>query len=202
MVSTNSADVILSGPGSVLEAMTPMHTNAGRLTLAAGRDFRSAARRGLTIAGTLSLSGASDLQARSFAQDPGATLQIEIAGEGDETFSHLVIDGAASLHGLLGVSLSGGYLPEAGTGFEVLTAGLVSGRFSSLTTTGIAAGAGHFEPVYSERPDPSLRGRPRRRRSPRAGGIVAVPMAAWLLARRRRAQRSQDASGLAQRASQ
>jgi hypothetical protein len=188
-VSTNSAEVILDGPGSMLDAVSPMQTNAGRFTLGRGRDFDSTARRGLTNTGTLTLSAATDLHTRSFAQAPAATLNIELAGTGGEAVSHLLVDGAASLHGVLGVSVVDGFLPRPGDEFDVLTAGLISGRFSGLTTTGLAPGSGHLEPIYSER---SLTLRfvegPGLTTVPEPSALVCVPATLWLVGRRRRRQ--------------
>jgi phage/plasmid primase-like uncharacterized protein len=76
--------------------------------------------------GTLSLGG------NSYAQG-GGNLTIGIAGPGAGQNGSLALTGAASLNGPLNLVLAQGYVPPVGSQFQILSAGSLSGTFSSLS---------------------------------------------------------------------
>lgn len=74
------------------------------------------------------------LTANSVEFQAGATLEIEIGGTAAETdFDLLDITGTASLAGSLHVLLIDLFSPTADNSFEILTAGALSGTFSTET---------------------------------------------------------------------
>jgi PEP-CTERM motif len=102
--------------------------------------------------GTLSVQGA-------YTQSAGGTLAIELAGLAAGTqYDRLVVDGAATLSGTLAVSLLGGFSPNLGDSFEVMTFASHSGEFNNYT--GLDLG-GHLalKAAYSAT-DLSLNARP------------------------------------------
>jgi autotransporter-associated beta strand protein len=75
--------------------------------------------------GTLTIGGNLTLK-------PKSTLGIEVASSG--SFDKLSVGGAAALDGTVVVSLLGGFVPEGGEKFKILTAGgPVTGRFLKLS---------------------------------------------------------------------
>jgi hypothetical protein len=75
--------------------------------------------------GTLSLGG------NNYPQGGGA-LTIGIAGQGAGQSGLLALTGTAALNGPLNVVLAQGYVPPVGAQFQILSAGSLSGTFSSL----------------------------------------------------------------------
>ena len=80
------------------------------------------------------------LNAGSFTQAAGATLEIEIGGYSpgpgaplDNGFDQINVSGAASLGGTLKISLINNFVPALGDTFDFLTFGSVAGAFSQVT---------------------------------------------------------------------
>ncbi|MBW7877650.1 MAG: LEPR-XLL domain-containing protein, partial [Candidatus Cloacimonetes bacterium] len=73
----------------------------------------------------------------SYTQNPGGTLEIEIAGYGAagavDGFDQINVSGSASLGGTLSVSLLDGFKPKVGDTFDIMTYGSVSGNFDAAT---------------------------------------------------------------------
>jgi autotransporter-associated beta strand protein len=81
--------------------------------------------------GTLHIGG-------SYTQAAAGTLQIELASAAHD---QLAAAGAASLAGTLAVSLSGGFVPQAGDAFEILSASTLGGTtFSNVVVPSLAGG--------------------------------------------------------------
>jgi hypothetical protein len=76
--------------------------------------------------------GVGTLAIGEFTLDAGATLGLEIGGVVQGTFDQLLVSNGATLAGLLDVSLVGGFEPQVGQSFDIITAGILSGAFSSL----------------------------------------------------------------------
>ena len=78
-----------------------------------------------------------------YTQGSGASLNIEIGGTtvGSE-FDQLNADGKAELDGALNLSTIGGYSPNVGDSFQIMTFGWHSGNFA--TTTGTDLGCGKY----------------------------------------------------------
>ena len=78
--------------------------------------------------GTVTITG-------NYTQGPSGTLLVEIGGvTPGQQYDVLHVGGTATLDGTLAIQHYGGYLPAAGASFPgVVTAGAVSGAFSTLT---------------------------------------------------------------------
>jgi len=60
-----------------------------------------------------------------YVQDPGATLEIELAGTDASEFDRVVVEGSAYLSGVIQVLLLDGFVPTSGDVFEVLLAAAI-----------------------------------------------------------------------------
>ena len=73
-----------------------------------------------------------------------ANLQIEVTGPTPSEVDHLNVAGIATLDGALTLSLpdlgSGSYVPQAGDSYSVITAGSISGSFSTISVPTLANG--------------------------------------------------------------
>jgi T5SS/PEP-CTERM-associated repeat protein len=79
---------------------------------------------GATLPGTLHISG-------NYSQGTAASLLIELASAA--SIDKLAVTGTATLSGALSVQLAGGYVPLAGTAFDLLDWGSRSGTFTSVS---------------------------------------------------------------------
>jgi cyclophilin family peptidyl-prolyl cis-trans isomerase len=78
---------------------------------------------------------------QSYQQTATGTLAIDIAGATVDTqYDRLAVAGTAQLAGKLKVSLLSGFAPTAGQKFDVLTAGTLSGLFTSLELPALSNG--------------------------------------------------------------
>ena len=114
----NLAGGALRGTGSVTAAVT----NAG--TVAPGAS-----------AGLINVTGA-------YSQDASGVLAIELGGlAAGSQYDRLAVSGAATLGGIMQVTLINGFVPSGNASFTVVTAGSVSGNFSNVVFTNLPAGA-------------------------------------------------------------
>ena len=127
----------LSGPtfenalGGVLRGAGTVNTG-GKTLNNAGVISVGAPTSTLTIVGSLSQSTTS-------------VVAIEIGSL--TQYDRLAVGGTANLDGSLDVRLLGGYIPDVGDSFQVMTFGSRSGDFA--TSTGLDIGGGlYFDPVY------------------------------------------------------
>jgi Putative Ig domain/PKD domain/RTX calcium-binding nonapeptide repeat (4 copies) len=163
---TNSATVLVES-GATLSS-TYVQT-AGDTSIAAGGTLSAptgVAIQGGTLEGngTVNVGGGTLVNAGTIrpGSSPGAltilgnytqtttgTLAIELAGTTPGvSFDQLVVSGTANLDGTLAVSTVGGYLPNFGDEFRVLTFGSSSGQFANYT--GLDLGSSHvLVPVYN-----------------------------------------------------
>ena len=102
----------------------------------------------LTNAGTID-PGTGTLTVTNFTQTPAGVLDIEIGGAGQR--GQIAVTGNAALDGTLNITLTGGYLPNAGDSFQILSFGQVFGDFAAISGLG-AGGDNEFSPVYAARP--------------------------------------------------
>jgi len=69
----------------------------------------------------------------NYAQGPGGTLALGVAGVDGKDYDHVKVQGNASLNGTLAVSSLKNFRPSNGNGFEVLrTNGVRSGEFAKV----------------------------------------------------------------------
>jgi len=122
----NAANITVNSGGT-------FNFNGG--TLSVGQFTGDLANLGGTLApgsspGTTNITG-------NYGQSQTGTFAVEIGGTGPGQFDVLKVSGTATLDGTLSVSLfdlgSGLFTPHLGDSFDILTADLIQGGFSSLT---------------------------------------------------------------------
>ena len=83
-----------------------------------------------SIAGRLTVTG-------SYTQSSAGSLTIKVGGPNAGTdFDQLVVGGAATLDGVLTITLINGFTPASGTAYQVLTFASESGAFATLAGDG------------------------------------------------------------------
>jgi RHS repeat-associated protein len=128
-ITTNNANVTLSGPGSTFTPINGITANTGSFSILGGGKVTTAGafsnQGSLTIgvASTLNVSG-------NYSQTSSASLAVQIAGTaGSGQFGRVVASGSAALNGTLAISLINGYGPHAGDQFQVVSYKSVTGEF-------------------------------------------------------------------------
>ena len=96
----------------------------------------------LTAPGTLTITG-------SYTQNATGTLDIPVTGATAGTqYGQIVVSNGVSLSGILNIKRKAGFVPAIGTTFTILTAGVVSGQFTTVNGATINSGE-HFAVNYS-----------------------------------------------------
>jgi hypothetical protein len=84
----------------------------------------------------------------TYTQTAAGTLALDLFGATPATqFDQLVVQGNASLAGVLAVTLQNGYVPNLGDSFAILSASAVSGGFASATGLQVSATL-ELDPAY------------------------------------------------------
>jgi hypothetical protein len=144
-ISTNAADILLSGETSAFDALDTLQWNEGSLTLADGRLFTTIGD--LTNEGELEVGMDSVLTVTgTLALGDAAALRITLAESGT---GRVVVQMGASLHGTLVIDLADGFAPTEGATFEILTAPTITGTFTAHDFPSLPTGLG-FEIVYTD----------------------------------------------------
>jgi autotransporter family porin len=145
--ATNDGTIALASGDTAIDAAGAFANNGSLTDASGGRALITATT--LTNAGTISLTNPAAIMqlTGNLALSPSSTLGIVVAGtSAGNTFSLFTVSGAASLGGTLAVSRASAYTPATGDAQQFLTAGAVSGTFT--TTTG---GSGNFYSVQYAR---------------------------------------------------
>ncbi len=144
-ISTNNANVILSGTGSTFTQFNPVTMNQGSFSILEGRNFTTLSN--LTNAGAMTIDDNSIMTVNgSFTQQSTGVLNIEIA---DLThFSLLNSSGSVNFAGILNVTFVNGYNPNLGDSFTIMNFLSSLGAFSSVNFFNLAEGLG-LEAVYN-----------------------------------------------------
>jgi hypothetical protein len=130
-IMTNAADVTLSGPTSEFPRFDTVTFNHGTLRLLNGRVFNTSAA--FSNYGELVIGAGSAMAVNgSFTQGPTCTLRFEVAA-GPAEFGRLTTDGNVSLNGHLSIVLLDGVELGADDVLPIITAGMISGSFSSVS---------------------------------------------------------------------
>ncbi|MEX2168350.1 MAG: hypothetical protein WD851_03495 [Pirellulales bacterium] len=108
----------------------------GTLTIADGGEVTAAGNLLVWNDGVLALHGGS-IATGSLSMMPGATIEFELASAGNHP---IVVDGAASLDGILNVSLRDSFTPTGGEAFDLLDWQTLTGAFSSVNLPALANG--------------------------------------------------------------
>ncbi len=110
-LTTNQANVTLSGAGATIPALANLATNAGTFSVLAGATFTAAGN--LSNTGTVTVGPASTLAVKgSYAQSSAGTLEIQLGGTpASGQFGQLAVGGSAALAGTLQPELVDGFGP-------------------------------------------------------------------------------------------
>ena len=123
-------------PGEIEVASTQGWSNHATMR-ASGGDLATSGTG--TNSGTIEISAGQKLTARNgFVQDAAGTLSIEIAGT--SSFGQVKVTGAATLAGTLDVTLGGGFSPNIGDTFTIMTFGSHAGDFATVNGLDIGGG--------------------------------------------------------------
>ena len=127
-ITTNNANVLLSGPNSHFDAINALSANLGHFSLLGGREF--------TTAGDLANTGTVSVDDRSLLTVTGGlslgdTSVLDMTlGAGHGTL--IDVQGSANLDGQLQIELANGFVPASGDQFAFMTAGTFDGNFTSF----------------------------------------------------------------------
>ena len=138
-----SAGALTIGSGSRLTAPTVTLTGgtlAGSGTVTANVDNQGAAVRPGSSPGTLTIEG-------TYSQGEAARLDLDVAGTAAGTHDVLAVTGSATLAGSLSIATDAAFAPADADAFRVLTAGSVTGAFTTATTAGTPGGV--YEVSYA-----------------------------------------------------
>jgi hypothetical protein len=118
----------------------------GGLLTGAGTVFGNVVSTGGTTAPGLSI-GQLNVNG-NYTQGAGAALQIEISGADPGQADKLVCTGTASLAGTLEIVLTGGFQPQPGNHYKIVSAGSVVGTFDTLVGADLP-GDDDFTVIYT-----------------------------------------------------
>ena len=173
-ITTNNANVLLSGPNSHFDAINALSANLGHFSVLGGRAFTTAGD--LSNAGTVSVDDQSLLTV-SGGLSLGNTSVLDVT-LGASHGTMIEVQGSANLDGQLQIELANGFVPASGDQFAFMTAGSFNGNFTSFDLPTLPgseawdtsqASAG----IISVTPEPSML------------GITGLLSASLLLRRRR-----------------
>jgi hypothetical protein len=135
-----SATLVLKGQSQVWSAAT--FTGGGEILNDSAAVFQAEGSVGVDFVNAgrvepgMSGDGIDTLTLPNFEQTASGVLAVELAADGGTPgvdFDQLVVDVEADLAGELEVGAVGGFVPESGDSFEILTADSVTGSFDTLT---------------------------------------------------------------------
>ena len=132
-ITSNAANVSLSGAGANVTALSTLASNSGSLSITDGASFSSTGD--LTNSGQLTLgSGGALTVGGNFTQTAAGAFDESIGGSPQSgLFGQLAVNNVANLDGAFHLSLEGGFVPGKNTVFPVMTFASVSGNFASVT---------------------------------------------------------------------
>jgi hypothetical protein len=115
-------------------------SNEGTLEVRAGSTLHTF--QSWTNSGTFDIApGSAATAANNYTQSSSGTLAVEISGTASNQIGRLAVTGNASLAGTLEISLGGGFVPNLGDMFTILTSTTsVSGVFDTITGADIGNG--------------------------------------------------------------
>jgi hypothetical protein len=146
-LTTNGANVTLSGNGARFPAINGLTNNTGGFSLLAGASFTT--QGPLTNSGTSLVGPASVLTVNgAFSQTSTGTLTLDIGGTpAGGQVGQFNVTGIAALHGTLTLVLVNGFVPGLGASYNLVTYGSASGTFATIVGLNIATGK-VFKPTY------------------------------------------------------
>jgi RHS repeat-associated protein len=138
-ITTNDADVSLSGEGSTFPTINGIATNNGSLSIVGGANFTAAGD--LSNQGNLTIGAGSTLSVKgNYMQQPSASLIVQIGGtSASNEFGRLTVRGSATLGGSVDTSLIPGFDPATGNDYTVATFATQTGG-DNISFTGVQEG--------------------------------------------------------------
>ena len=113
-----------------IEKASTQHVNAGTINVTGGNLVLSGADASFTNDGTLKVGNGRAVSLNRFLQSSSGVVDLEIAGV--NSLGRLTTSGEATLDGTLRTTFVGGFVPNVGDGFEVLTYDRKNGKFFSI----------------------------------------------------------------------
>jgi len=139
-ITTNQANIALSGTGATIASIQGLSANSGSLSLTDGASFSTTGDFSNT--GSLTLGAGSTLAVDgNYSQGSSATLTIGIGGSlSGNDFGQLNVTGSATLAGSVNATTPSNFTPAAGDSFPIVTYASETGG-DSLSFTGVSSGA-------------------------------------------------------------
>jgi hypothetical protein len=146
-ITRNAAIVDVVGENSRFDALDSIEQNAYYLHFGGGRDFETVGN--FSNLGSLWIENESEISVMGdFTQSANGNLTMSLTGTDTGEFAVLDASGTAGLAGRLVIYLSGGFHPNVGDSFPILTFSAWTGQFTTLYGRDIGGGL-FFDPVYS-----------------------------------------------------
>lgn len=140
------ASVRVSGSPFNFNALNSLASNAGTLELFGGRDLLTTAT--FANSGKIILGASSEFTVGTFTQSAAGTTEFQISGAGAGQQGKLTGTAAATLAGTARVSVVGGFDPQAGQSFPLMSFTSRTGTFTKVEGLNIGR-ADVFEAVYT-----------------------------------------------------
>ena len=134
-ITTNAAEIKLSGSTAAFSNISGLSSNTGTLTVTSGCNFTTSAA--LSNTGTIAVGSSSTLTVTgNYTQSAAATLSTDITdAQSTGKYGKLTATGAATLDGTLTINRSTSYEPTVGDTYDIINYGSYSGSFA--TTNGL-----------------------------------------------------------------
>ncbi|HEV3165220.1 MAG TPA: FG-GAP-like repeat-containing protein [Isosphaeraceae bacterium] len=153
-ISTNAATIALDGPGSRIIDQSNTNALVGLVNNAAGANLILRNRSsllvpsGFTNAGTVFLGPADTLQVPgTYHETATGVSDLQVGGSPvSGLFGQLAATGAATLGGVLNISLANGFVPATGDSYQILTYASATGKFAAITGL-VLPGRGKFTAI-------------------------------------------------------
>lgn len=145
-LTTERSDVMLGKPGNLL--VGPLQLNDDGWLLGTGSLPNAVRLSNSTLSPGDDAAGKVEIGATLTLADASKVV-VEIGGnQAGVTFDQVTVAGNAVLTGTLEISLINGYTPPLNSSFAILTAGAISGTFTTVTGAEIGSGR-KFNVVYT-----------------------------------------------------
>ena len=131
-ITSNAADLTLSGSGAAITGMSGLTSNSGSFALLNGANFSTASS--FTNSGSLTVGAGSMLSVNGNETETSAgTLNVQIGGTpASGQFGQLAVTGSVALGGTFEVFRVNSYAGAAGQDFKVMTYSSAGGMFSHV----------------------------------------------------------------------
>ncbi|MGO9114375.1 MAG: beta strand repeat-containing protein, partial [Thermoguttaceae bacterium] len=131
-ITSNAANLNLSGSGATITGISGLSSNSGSFTLDNGANFSTTGN--FTNSGSLTVGAGSTLSVTGNETETSAgTLNVQIGGTpASGQFGHVAATGIATLAGTFSLALVNGFAASVGQDFKAMTFASASGTFSTV----------------------------------------------------------------------